>query len=125
MYLIHNAVIFKLPCTLRRSVFLLGSRGCSSFFSPREKRKRRGRREGFSAILPVIHANRNDLRYAISIQEKPCVVRTVLCQIIQGVADGSCGFTGNIRPWDRLRKYRDQIRQNFSSYKLENRQLHY
>lgn len=102
--------------------FTPSGRSCRFFFSPG---KGEGRGEGFSTILPVVHADGNNLRQAISTQEKPCVVRIALRQIVQGVADGRCGFTDNIRPRDRLRKYWDQIRQNFSSYKLEERQAIY
>lgn len=91
----------------------------AGFFLPRERR--RGRK-GFSITLPVIHAYGNNLGQAVSTQEKPCIVWTALCQIVQGVADGCCGFTGNIRCQDRTWKYQDQIRQNFSGYKLEERQ---
>lgn len=91
----------------------------SFLFSPG---KGGGRGEGFSTILPVVHADGNDLRQAVSTQEKPRVVWIALRQIVQGVADGRCGFTDNIRRRDRLRKYWDQIRQNFSSYKSEESQ---
>lgn len=111
--------LFKLPCTLRSSVFSPQVAEAAVSFFPRERR--RGR-EGFFTVLPVIHADGNDLWQAISTQEKPCIVRTALCQIEQGVADGRCGFTDNVRLRDRLRKYWDQIRQNFSSYKSEERQ---
>lgn len=118
----HHSHLLKLSYTLRCSFFILQvAEGAVSFFPG----KIEGRGGGFSTILPVIHADGNNLRQAISTQEKPCIVRTALCQIVQGVADGCCGFTDNIRPQDCLRKYRDQIRQNFFSYRLEERKNSY
>lgn len=48
------------------------------------------------SLLPVIHADGNDLGQAVGTEEQPGVVRAALGQVEQGVADGRRGFTGNV-----------------------------
>lgn len=81
-----------------------------------------GKERDLWSLLPVIHADGNDLGQAIGTEEQPGVVRAALGQVEQGVADGRCGFTGNVTPWHTLRQDWHQIRQNFPGCKLEERQ---
>lgn len=97
-----NSIHITATCLSCPVIFPSKSQTLQLLFSPG---KEEGRGESVLAILPVIHADGNNLRKAIRTQEKPCIVRTALCQIVQGVADGCCSFTDNIRPWDRLGKY--------------------
>lgn len=81
-----------------------------------------GREWGSWSLLPVIHADGNDLGQAVGAEEQAGAVRAALGQVEQGVADGRCGLTGNLIPGHTLGQDWHQVWQNFSGCKLEERQ---
>lgn len=107
--------LFEPSRSLTWSVFSPWVAEAAGFFCP-------GKEWDLWSLLPVIHADGNDLGQAVGTEEQPGVVRAALGQVEQGVADGRCGFTGNVRPRHTLGQYRHQIRQNFSGCKVEQRQ---
>lgn len=111
---IHIACL-NCPVAWHEAFFLPEWQRLQGFFCP-------GKEWDLWSLLPVIHTDGNDLGQAVGTEEQPGVVRAALGQVEQGVADGRCGFTGNVRPRHTLGQYRHQIGQNFSGCKVEERQ---
>lgn len=57
------------------------------------------------SLLPVIHADGNNLGQAMGTEEQAGIVRAALGQVEQSVADGCGGLTGNVTPGHTLRQH--------------------